>query len=143
MVCRSIFLGTKNSEGGFSLKALTLAQSRISCNPRFWKGFVSPRQLPEITLIEITLDGQGNGSFKEVSSSDAEGTTDSGTFSYTVEDDGKVTITMPDSRQFQGAAASDGEIFIIAQIDETLPGILIGIRKTPTPSPAIPALLLD
>jgi hypothetical protein len=97
-----------------------------------WSGF-----------IELNMDGQGNGTFKMLKSSDPGDESESGSFTYTVAADGKLVVTSPDDT-LQGVVHSNGDVFVIAHTDNPVqPGILIGIKQSPTASPATPLLLLS
>jgi len=95
---------------------------------------------PYTGLMEIKMDGEGNGTFRRLyaSSSDSE----SGTFTYSITSDGVLTVTPPDAIIVNGIVSADGHIFTLVQTRPDNPGIIFGIKKSPTASPSLPLLLL-
>ena len=97
---------------------------------------------PASGIIEVTLDGQGNGSFKEIDSSNPSGQTGSGTLTYTLNSNGEMTVNAPGGGAISGVMSKDGNLFLLAETTPDFPAISIGIKKTPTGSPGMPLLLL-
>lgn len=100
---------------------------------------------PWAGMGQITLDGQGNGKFKDIYTSDPydEDFPESGTFTYNVDNNGYMTVTT-DEGQLPGFVSSDGNLVMIAELDPCAPGILIGIKVSQTGLPtAVQMLLLD
>ena len=76
--------------------------------------------------ISVNFDGDGNGTSEIIYSSS--GYMKSGSFTYSVNDDGTFSLTDPDMEDnpLHGVVSSDGESFTMW----TEPGILVGIKKS-------------
>ena len=98
---------------------------------------------PASGIIEVTLDGQGNGTFKEIYSSNQSGQVGSGILTYTLNSNGEMTVNAPGSGAINGVMSKDGNLFLLAETTSDFPAISIGIKKTPTGTPGMPLLLMD
>jgi hypothetical protein len=96
---------------------------------------------PWAALTRICLDGNGNGTYQDLytSDNDLEGP---GSFTYSIAADGQLTI-YTEGMQFHGIVSADGNVFTVAITVGGEPGILVGIKKSSTGiSPGMPFLLL-
>ncbi len=98
---------------------------------------------PAAGIIEITLDGQGKGTFKEVYSSNSGGEAGNGTFNYTLSENGELFISAPGAGPINGIISKDGNLLLLAETSADYPAMSIGIKKSTTGSSGIPLLLLD
>ncbi len=91
-------------------------------------------------LIAINLDGNGNGTIRDLYTSDTD-PLESGSFTYLVSSDGSLTINAG-SDTFHGIVSADGTIYTLVRTAGTEIGILVGIEKSPVGMPHTPLLLL-
>jgi hypothetical protein len=98
---------------------------------------------PASGIIEVTLDGQGNGTFREIYSSNPSGQAGSGTLTYTLTSNGELTVNAPGGGPINGVMSNDGNLFILAETAADYPAINIGIKKSPSANAASPLLLLE
>jgi len=96
---------------------------------------------PAAGIIEVTLDGQGSGKFREIYSSNPSGQTGSGTLTYTLTTNGELTVNAPGGGPISGVMSKDGNLFILAETAANYPAINIGIKKS-SPTNAASSLLL-
>jgi hypothetical protein len=99
---------------------------------------------PWAGMTQIKLDGQGNGTFRDLytSNTDDQDFPESGEFTYSVTSDGKMTITTPEG-DLTGFISADGNLFVIPGLDPCDPGITIGIKASPTSLLAPMMLLME
>jgi len=98
---------------------------------------------PAANIIELKLDGQGKGTFKEIYSSNPGGGPGSGTFTYTLSVNGELTVNAPSGGPINGVISKDGNLLLLAETTADYPAMSIGIKKSATGSPGIPLLLMD
>lgn len=98
---------------------------------------------PASGIIEMVLDGKGNGTFRELYTSRPEGLTGDGSFTYTLSVNGELTVNTPGGEALHGILSKDGNIFILAETSRDYPAINVGIKKTPSGSQSALFLLLD
>ena len=97
---------------------------------------------PKASLDAITMDGQGYGKFRDLYSSENDpAALESGTFTYTVADDVRLTVFVGGG-EIHGIVSPDGNVFTIADTSSADPGILIGIKMSPGYIPSKNLLLL-
>ena len=101
---------------------------------------------PWAALSLVNLDGNGTGTYEELYTSDPPPYVfESGSFTYSIADDGQLTI-YAGSFQFHGIVSADGNTLTVAVIETDGPGILFGIKESAVKinaNPGIPLLLLD
>ena len=98
---------------------------------------------PVASIIEVTLDGKGQGTFKGLYSSRSAGGLDSGTFSYSLNANGEISVSTSGGGPINGVMSKNGELLILAETAADFPAISIGIKKSAAGSSAIPLLLLN
>ncbi len=97
---------------------------------------------PSAALSSITFDGNGSASFQVLYDSVRD--LESGTLTYSVSSDGRLTASIGSEIVGHGIVNSDGSVFTLAQtVDDA--GIIVGIKKSwvNKSMPWIPLLLLD
>ena len=104
-------------------------------------GLVQSADTSAAGIIEVTLDGQGNGTFREIYSSNPSGQTGSGTLTYTLTSNGELTVNAPGGGPINGVMSKNGNLFILAETAADYPAINIGIKKSPSAN-AVSSLLL-
>ena len=84
---------------------------------------------PAAALTRITLDGNGNGTYQNLYTSEAD-TLESGNFTYSIAPDGSLTIQEEgETVMDHGIFSADGNMFTLAYTAEGL-GIAVGIKKS-------------
>jgi hypothetical protein len=96
---------------------------------------------PWSAITRICLDGNGNGTYQDLYTSDTD-PLESDSFTYSIAADGQLTI-YTEGVQFHGIVSADGNMFTVAITVGGEPGILVGIKKSSVGIPGIPLLLLD
>jgi len=91
-------------------------------------------------LAAINLDGNGNGTIRDLYTSDTD-PLESGSFTYLVSSDGSLTINAG-SDTFHGIVSADGTIYTLVRTTGAGIEILVGIEKSPLGMPHTPLLLL-
>jgi hypothetical protein len=82
---------------------------------------------PWSDLVRIYLDGNGNGTYQDLYTSDND--PESGSFTYSIAADGMLTIYVM-GFQFHGMVSADGSIFTLAEINPSESGIDVGIKES-------------
>ena len=101
----------------------------------------SSHNAPWSALTRICLDGNGNGTYQDLYTSDND-PLESGSFTYSIAADGQLTI-YTEGMQFHGVVGADGNVFTVAITVGLEPGILVGIKQSAVNAlPGIPLLLL-
>ena len=97
---------------------------------------------PSAALSSVSFDGNGSASSQVLYDSVRD--LESGTFTYSVSSDGRLTATIGSEIVGYGIVRSDGSVFTLAQTEDDA-GIIVGIKKSLVDKamPWIPLLLLD
>jgi hypothetical protein len=90
-------------------------------------------------LAAINLDGNGNGTFRDLYTSDTD-PLESGSFNYSISSDGSLSITVG-SDTLHGIVSADGTIYTLVKTTGDEIEILVGIEKSPLGMPHTPLLL--
>jgi hypothetical protein len=90
-------------------------------------------------LIAINLDGNRNGTFRDLYTSDTD-PLESGSFNYSISSDGSLSITVG-SDTLHGIVSADGTIYTLVKTTGDEIEILVGIEKSPLGMPHTPLLL--
>ena len=137
-----IMVGIKKSSGGMSGASLKGKYLMANFEDEIERTPEPVANRPWACLMEINLDGQGNGTFRVLYTSDNDPESESGSITYSVTPYGELTVTHPGGT-VHGIVSPDGNVFILANTIIDVPGINIGIKKSPMASPALQMLLLD
>ena len=137
-----IMVGIKKSSGGMSKANLKGKYLMADFDDEIERTPEPVANEPWASLMEINLDGQGNGTFRDLYTSDNDPQLESGSITYSVTPSGELTITHPGGT-VHGIVSSDGNVFILANTIIDVPGITIGIKKSPMALPALQMLLLE
>jgi hypothetical protein len=97
---------------------------------------------PASGLIEITLDGNGNGTYKDLYASNQAGLTGGGSLTYTLSVNGELTVNTQGNGSINGIMSKDGNMFLLVETSGDFPAISIGIKKRLTGSQGALLLLL-
>ena len=127
----SIHVGIKKSSGmsNASIKG-TFIMCQYGTNPKPWIGhapLIEPN--PWTGRLGLTLDGNGNGTYQQLD--DSSGYSNSGSFTYSVAGDGKLSVT-GEGIEDVGIVSADGNIFVLVDTnasDNDL-SIHVGIKKS-------------
>ncbi|MCU0599722.1 MAG: fibronectin type III domain-containing protein [Desulfobacterales bacterium] len=80
----------------------------------------------------LTFDGNGNGSYQQLESTDGDGDLISGTFTYHVNSDGTFTFTSADPTKGRGIINTDGEIGVLSFIEKPVDDVtlIVFVKKS-------------
>ncbi|RLB40179.1 MAG: hypothetical protein DRH12_10440 [Deltaproteobacteria bacterium] len=96
---------------------------------------------PVSTLTVLRMDGSGNGTYRNLRSSNTD-PLESGSFTYSVTSDGSLTIIV-NGEPLHGIAAASGNVLIISETSSDNPGIVLAIKKSAGAMTWLPLLLDD
>jgi len=108
----------------------TISGNFIAYELRSESDYVDSRVETGSTLV--TLNGAGSGTYQELSSSSTGTEVDSGTFTYTVNADGTITVVDPEEGTDYGIISPDGNMFMMFDTDasDTDVALIVAFKKS-------------